>query len=52
MKEKKRHKKKAGKRVMSHKEAVKHAEPERGFIPYCRRFANTWRSAYKDIFAL
>lgn len=25
---------------------------EKGFIPYCKRFMNTMREAYKDIYTL
>ena len=52
MKANKKQGKKSMKKVPGKKESHASAEPERGFIPYCRRFMNTWRATYKDIYSL
>jgi len=44
--------KKSGKKGKNKKENHKSVEPERGFIPYFKRFINTCRSTYREINSL
>ena len=48
----KKSKKKSGKKGLVKKVDHPVAEPERGFIPYCRRFMNTWKATYRDFYSL